>query len=127
MKSLEYYADISFNSFLFPNIKDTRKILGFLFEIMFKDDEEEQQAKRQQEQPTNTFEARLTKRLHRFKDKPWVIPEFLKGQPSMFPGSGDVITTPNMEVQIDDARVAACKSKKVKGIAQMMKVLTGQG
>ena len=39
LKTLDYYNDISFNSFLFPNSKDTRKILGFLFEIIFQDDE----------------------------------------------------------------------------------------
>jgi len=38
LKKLDYYADISFNSFLFPNAKETRKILGFLFEIMFRED-----------------------------------------------------------------------------------------
>jgi len=41
MKTLDYYNDLSFNMFLFPNVKDTRKILAFLFEIMFKDDENE--------------------------------------------------------------------------------------
>ena len=42
LKTLDYYNDISFNSFLFPNVKDTRKILAFLFEIMFKDDDEDE-------------------------------------------------------------------------------------
>ena len=42
LKTLSYYNDISFNSFLFPNVKDTRKILAFLFEMMFKDDKNEE-------------------------------------------------------------------------------------
>ena len=42
LKTLDYYNDISFNSFICPNLKDTRKILAFLFEIMFKDDEEDE-------------------------------------------------------------------------------------
>lgn len=58
MKHIDYYNDLSFNMFLFPNIKDTRKILAFLFEIMFKDDEDEAK-----NAPTNTYEARLKKRL----------------------------------------------------------------
>ena len=41
MKTLDYYNELSFNMFLFPNVKDTRKILAFLFEIMFKGDENE--------------------------------------------------------------------------------------
>ena len=39
MKTLDYYNELSFNMFLFPNVKDIRKILAFLFEIMFKDDD----------------------------------------------------------------------------------------
>ena len=35
-KTLEYLYDLSFNSFLYPNLKDTRKLLGFLFEFLFK-------------------------------------------------------------------------------------------
>ena len=38
MKTLDYYNELSFNMFLFPNVKDMRKILAFLFEIMYKDD-----------------------------------------------------------------------------------------
>ena len=50
LKTLDYYNDISFNSFICPNLKDTRKILAFLFEIMFKDDEEDEG---KDNQPTN--------------------------------------------------------------------------
>lgn len=45
LKTLDYYNDISFNSFICPNLKDTRKILAFLFEIMFKDEDEEDEVK----------------------------------------------------------------------------------
>jgi len=36
LKNLEYLHDLSFNSFLYPNVKDTRKLLSFLFEFLFK-------------------------------------------------------------------------------------------
>ena len=58
LKQLDYYNELSFNIFLFPTVKDIRKILAFLFEIMFKEDEDESK-----NQPQNTFEARLNKRL----------------------------------------------------------------
>ena len=69
LKTLDYYHDISFNSFLFPNVKDSRKILSFLFEIMFKDDGDDDK-----KQPSNTYEVLLKRRLKKFKNKPWIIP-----------------------------------------------------
>ena len=59
LKTLGYYADISFNSFLFPNVKDTRKILAFLFEIMFKDDKNEDD----EGKPSNSYEIAFKRRL----------------------------------------------------------------
>ena len=35
LKTLGYVYDISFDSFLFPSVKETRKLLGFLFEFIF--------------------------------------------------------------------------------------------
>ena len=120
LKTLDYYNDISFNSFLFPNPKDTRKILAFLFEIMFKDDEDAEDKK----QPTNTYELRYKKRMVLFKNKPWVMPEFLKIQKPMFVGSGDIIVT---DRNADVKRVANCKSKKAKGVFEMMQALSASG
>jgi len=91
LKKLDYYADISFNSFLFPNVKDTRKILAFLFEIMFKDDD----ADEQNQGPTNTYEVLFKRRLIKFKAKPWIMPEFLKTSQPMFLGGGDKIISSN--------------------------------
>ena len=55
LKNLEYLHDLSFNSFLYPNIKDTRRLLSFLFEFLFKGEGESSvgQAKAEQERPTN--------------------------------------------------------------------------
>ena len=58
-----------------PNLKNIRKIIGFLFEIMFKD-EEEARTKREAEEPKNTFAYKLLQRLTQFKQKPWLLPEF---------------------------------------------------
>ena len=121
LKTLDYYNDISFNSFLFPNKKDTRKILAFLFEIMFKDDENEDEKNKQ---PTNTYEVIFKRRLTKFRAKPWIVPEFLKIQKPMFVGSGDTIVVAR---GLDAKRVANCKSKKVKGVYDMMNALTAQG
>ena len=62
MKTLDYYNDLSFNMFLFPNVKDIRKILSFLFEIMYKDDVNEED----KNQPTNTTEILWQRRLGKF-------------------------------------------------------------
>ena len=42
----------------------------------------------------------------------------------MFLGNGDIVQVPMSEANEDMARVAACKSKKVKGISEMMKALS---
>jgi SMC interacting uncharacterized protein involved in chromosome segregation len=40
LKTLGYFYDISFNVFLSPSVKETRKLLGFLFDFIFKGEEE---------------------------------------------------------------------------------------
>jgi Protein of unknown function (DUF812) len=35
LKHLGYSYDLSFNAFLYPNIKDTRRLLSYLFDIIF--------------------------------------------------------------------------------------------
>ena len=60
--------------FLFPNVKDVRKILAFLFDIMFRNDIDDTETK----QPTNTQEVLVKRRLTKAKLKPWIMPEFLK-------------------------------------------------
>jgi len=77
------------NMFLFPNVKDCRKILSFLFEIMYKDDGNDED----KNQPTNTTEVLWQRRLQKFQRKPWILPEFLKIQKPMFVGGGDKIIT----------------------------------
>ena len=76
MKTLDYYNELTFNMFLFPNVKDVRKILAFLFDIMFRNDIDDTE----QSQPTNTQEVLVKRRLTKAKGKPWIMPEFLKGQ-----------------------------------------------
>lgn len=120
LKTLDYYNDLSFNMFLFPNVKDTRKILAFLFEIMFKDEESEAD----KSQPTNTYEILWKRRMAKFQKKPWILPEFQKINRPMFIGGGDKIVS---SMNLDAARVAACKYKKVKGVFEMMKALSAQG
>jgi predicted RNA-binding protein with PIN domain len=35
LKQLGYSYDLSFNAFLYPNVKDTRRLLSYLFDIIF--------------------------------------------------------------------------------------------
>lgn len=88
---------------------------------MFKDDGEEDENNKQ---PTNTYEVIFKRRLTKFRAKPWIVPEFLKMQRPMFVGSGDTIVTAR---NLDAQRIANCKSKKVKGVYEMMNALTASG
>ena len=46
LKHLGYFYDLSFNVFLFPNKKETRKLLGFLFEIIFREENSQDDKKK---------------------------------------------------------------------------------
>jgi hypothetical protein len=56
LKTLNYFFDLSFNVFMNPNLKDTRRLLGFLFEFIFKSEESESA---QSKRPTNELEVLL--------------------------------------------------------------------
>jgi len=56
LKILNYFYDLSFNVFMNPNLKDTRRLLSFLFEFIFKSEESENA---QSKRPTNDLEALL--------------------------------------------------------------------
>lgn len=77
LKTLGYYYDLSFDAFLSPNIKDTRRILSYLIELIFKT-EEGDGSKKKETAPSNNFEVIIRRRLQRWKLKPWVLPDFLK-------------------------------------------------
>ena len=97
LKTLGYYYDISFNVFLYPSVKETRKLLGFLFEFIFKGEEEQSQAAggsaAGKQQPSNSFDVLLKRRLNKWSGKPWMLPEFLKTatRRCTFVGNGEVI------------------------------------
>jgi hypothetical protein len=100
LKTLGYYYDVSFNVFLYPSVKETRHLLGFLFEFIFKGEEEQEQLGGgnnggNKAQPTNEFEVLLKRRLGKWAHKPWMMPDFLKTatRKSAFVGAGDVIQT----------------------------------
>ena len=46
LKHLGYFYNLSFNVFLFPNKKETRQLLGFLFEMIFRDENASQAKKK---------------------------------------------------------------------------------
>ncbi|CDW88196.1 UNKNOWN [Stylonychia lemnae] len=114
LKTLGYYHDLSFNAFLYPNPKDTRKLLGFLFEFIFKAEDDQDN---KNNQPTNEFEVLLKRRLGKWQNKPWILPDFLKIKRPLFIGGGDRI---NVKASIDYQRIAQCKSKKAKGVYELM-------
>jgi len=61
LKVLGYFHDLSFNAFLYPNIKDTRLLLGFLFEYIFKSEDDSGASK--QARPTNEMETLVRRRF----------------------------------------------------------------
>jgi Protein of unknown function (DUF812) len=122
LKTLGYYYDISFNVFLYPSVKETRKLLGFLFEFIFKGEEEQDQlgGGGAKVQPSNEFEVLLKRRLGKWSHKPWMMPAFLKTatRRSAFVGAGDIIqVNPDVDLQ----RIGQCKSKKAKGVYELMR------
>ena len=122
LKTLGYYYDISFNVFLYPSVKETRRLLGFLFEFIFKGEEEQDQlgGGGAKVQPSNEFEVLLKRRLGKWSHKPWMMPAFLKTatRRSAFVGAGDIIqVNPDVDLQ----RIGQCKSKKAKGVYELMR------
>ena len=85
---------------------------------MFREDSDEED-----KQPTNSYDVIFKRRLYKFKSKPWIIPDFLKIQRPILSGGGDLLV---VNKDIDAARIAQCKSKKVKNVYEMMKALTAQ-
>ncbi len=100
IQTLGYYHDLSFNAFLYPNPKDTRKLLGFLFEFIFKS-EDDSDAKAQA--PSNEFEVLVKRRMQKWQSKPWILPDFLKIKRPLFIGGGDRI---NVKDNVDYQRIA---------------------
>ena len=98
-----------------PNLKDTRRLLSFLFELIFKSEESDNNASKAV--PTNEIEVLVRQRMNKWKKKPWVMPEFFAdSKKSMLVSSSVINTKPG----IDFDRVAASKSKKCKTIYNMM-------
>jgi hypothetical protein len=108
---------LSFNTLLYPNIKETRKLLSFLFEFLFKSEDEQEQANKVNNQPSNEFETLVKRRLQKWQSKPWILPDFLKIKKNVFVGAGDKI---KVSQDLDFQRIAQCKSKKAKGVFELM-------
>jgi hypothetical protein len=73
---------------LSPNEKDTRRLFGFLFEFLFKNEEDSGKGKAL---PSNEFDVLLKRRLLKWQSKPWIMPEFLKVKKPLFTGAGEKI------------------------------------
>ena len=102
-------------------MKDTRRLFGFLFEFIFKSEEDLEGKKGGRSQlPSNEFEVLLKRRMLRWTNKPWILPEFLKIKKSLLIGGGDKIQVPS---DIDTQRIQNCKSKKAKGVFELMKTM----
>jgi len=63
-QTLGYYHDMSFNAFLYPNPKDTRKLLGFLFEFIFKTEDD---GEGKGHELSNEWETQVQRRLMKWK------------------------------------------------------------
>lgn len=117
LKTLGYLYDTSFNQFLYPNVKDCRKLLSFLFEFIFKEDDNSGNQQSAAVSSRNEYKTQVRDRLAKWHKKPWLMPDFLKVKKSLFVGSGHLI---NVSKDIDFQRVATSKSKKTKGVYTMM-------
>ena len=113
LKNLGYTYDRSFNVFLFPNVKDTRQLLGFMFELIFSQREKEQRDQEKEQRTTNAFEDLVKQRIKKWQKKPWILPDFYEGQRRDLLIGGEVI---HVDQDVDFQRVAGSKSKKAKGI-----------
>mmetsp|Transcript_64043 Transcript_64043/g.88577 ORF Transcript_64043/g.88577 Transcript_64043/m.88577 type:complete len:133 (-) Transcript_64043:228-626(-) len=89
LKTLGYLYDTSFNLFLYPNVKDCRKLLSFLFELIFKEDDNSSQ--QTSVSSRNQHKTQVQERLAKWQKKPWLMPDFLKGKKALFVGSGHLI------------------------------------
>jgi len=112
LKHLGYFYNLSFNVFLYPNKKETRQLLSFLFEIIFRE-ENATASRKKNERPTNQLEQLIRRRLTKWSKKPWLMPEFSAGQQNGMLIGGEVM---HVQKDIDFERVAGSKSKKAKGI-----------
>ena len=78
LKHLGFSGDITLNSFLYPNTKDTRKLLSFLFDLIFQG-EGDKGPQQKTQRPTNEYREIIKRRMQQWKRKPWVLPEFIEG------------------------------------------------
>lgn len=117
LKHLGYSYDLSFNAFLYPNVKDTRKLLGYLSDIIFQSEGSTQTASKAQ-RPTNEYQELIRRRMLRWQKKPWIMPDFIAGQRRSLLVGSEVIPC---DKDIDFQRVAASKSKKIKTIYSVIK------
>ena len=113
---------MSFNAFLYPKEKETRRILSYLFEIISKQEEEKANEEGADEEKS-MFQFLLKQRMQRWVNRQWVLPQFLKHKRPCFLMSGRVIRLK----QIDFARVKASKSKKLKNVYENMMQLDQGG
>ena len=91
LKTLGYFYDISFNVFLSPSVKETRKLLGFLFDFIFKGEDDAGAGAGGKQAPSNEFEVMVKRRLGKWAKKPWMMPAFIKTatRRSAFVAGGD--------------------------------------
>ena len=62
LQHLGYFYDINFTTFTNPEVKETRKLLGFFFELIFKDADNGQS----ETKPANQMEQILNRRITKF-------------------------------------------------------------
>ena len=115
-QKLGYYYDLSFNAFLYPKEKETRRILSYLFELISKQEEEKANEGGGADEEKGLFQFMLKQRMQRWLGRQWVLPHFVKHKRPSFLQSGRVIRLK----PVDFARVKASKSKKLKNVYENM-------
>lgn len=94
-------------------------MISFLLEFLSKNEEEDG---KNESAPSQQFDVLLKRRLLRWTQKPWVLPEFLEAKKQLYIGGGDSIV---VRQDLDAERIAQCKSKKAKGVYAMMEAMKG--
>ncbi|CAG9316354.1 unnamed protein product [Blepharisma stoltei] len=71
IKTLGYTGDLNFNTFLYPDIKDIRKVVGFMMDKVPK---EEAKAVAIDDTPQQAFQRRIKEKVSKWTQKKWQPP-----------------------------------------------------
>jgi hypothetical protein len=78
------YAEANMSIFLGPDLKNVRKLAGFLIEYSSKYEDKDKEKSDMQVDVTNALAYRLQQEMQRWKTEPWLLPEFVQRNRDLF-------------------------------------------